>query len=371
MTRVWRAAAPAVLLLLAANAPAQAAASPPDTSFHVAVGGFVDAYYAYDFDRPPTLDRVYTTTAARHDEFNVNLAFVDLVLTGPRVRGRLAVQFGTSVQANYAGEPHVGTLSGPDVSRYLQEATLGYQVGSRVWLDAGVFLAPFGSENWISRDNWTYTRSLIADNSPYYEAGVKATWQVSPRFAAQLHVMNGWQNISETNSDKALGVRLDYALTPRVALAYDAFVGNEAPDSAPSRLRVFHEGIVTATLTPRLQVKGTLDYGTQRRAAGSGASAWHGWAVVARLAVAPRVAVAARAEAYADPHQVIVATGLPYGLQATGQSLTLDVTPVPRILWRVETRRLEARDPVFPEGPAPASLTRGDVVLVSSVALTF
>lgn len=371
MRQRWGVGAAAMLLSAAATAGAQGATSPPDTAIHVAIGGFVDAYYAYDFDRPPTLDRVYTTTAARHDEFNVNLAFADLVLTGPRIRGRLALQFGTAVQANYAGEPHVGTLSGPDVSRYLQEATVGYRVSSSVWLDAGIFLAPFGSENWISRDNWTYTRSLIADNSPYYEAGVKATWQVSGRFAAQLHVMNGWQNISETNSGKALGVRLDYALTPGVSLAYDAFVGNEAPDTAPAQLRAFHEGIVQAAIGPRLQVKGTLDYGTQRRAPGSGTDAWHGWAVIARVTLVPRVAVAGRVEDYADPHRVIVATGLPYGLEATGQSLTLDVTPASRVLWRVEARRLEARNAVFPEGPAPARLVRGDVVVVSSVALTF
>ena len=76
-------------------------------------GAFVDAYYAYDLNRPRALDRAFTTTAARHDEFNVNLAFVEAVLAAPRLRGRLAVQFGTSVQANYAGEPRVGAVSGP------------------------------------------------------------------------------------------------------------------------------------------------------------------------------------------------------------------------------------------------------------------
>jgi hypothetical protein len=32
-------------------------------------GGFVDTYYAWDFDRPHTFDRVYTTQPARHAEF--------------------------------------------------------------------------------------------------------------------------------------------------------------------------------------------------------------------------------------------------------------------------------------------------------------
>src|SRR5437016_4087208 len=74
-----------------------------DTTLKVGVGGFVDAYYAYDLARPRSLDRAFTTQAARHDEFNVNLAYLEATLAATRLRGRVAAQFGTSVQANYAG----------------------------------------------------------------------------------------------------------------------------------------------------------------------------------------------------------------------------------------------------------------------------
>ena len=32
-------------------------------------------------------------------------------------------------------------------------------------------LSPLGGESWISRDNWNYTRSLIAEESPYMKLG--------------------------------------------------------------------------------------------------------------------------------------------------------------------------------------------------------
>jgi hypothetical protein len=89
-----------------------AAGAPPDTVTRVARGAFVDGYYAFDFNRPRDLDRAYTTQPARHNEFNANLAFVEATLSGSRVRGRLALQAGTSVQANYAGEPTTGAVSG-------------------------------------------------------------------------------------------------------------------------------------------------------------------------------------------------------------------------------------------------------------------
>lgn len=366
-----RAAWLALLLSLRAL-HAQSAAPAPDTSVKVAFNGFVDSYIAYDFNTPRTLDRPFTTQAARHDEFNVNLAFVDAVLTGDRVRGRFAAQFGTSVQANYASEPRLGTLSGPDVSRFIQEATAGYRVAPTLWIDGGVFFSPFGSENWISRDNWTYTRSFIADYSPYYEAGVKATWQATPTFSAQLHVINGWQNISETNSDKALGFRGDYTPKDGVDIAYDAFVGNEQPDNVPSQLRVWQEGIVQLQPLKQLQVRGTFDYGVQRRPPSqSGSATWTGWAAIGRWQFSPAVAAALRAERYADPEQVIVATGFPYGLRVTGGSVNVDVTPAPRLLWRAELRALDARDPVFPRSQGtPTTPSRHDLFVVTSVALT-
>lgn len=357
------------LLLLPSIAGAQAATA-ADTSLHVAFSGFVDGYFAYDFGRPRSIDRAFTTQAVRHDEFNVNLAYVDATLSGARVRGRIAAQFGTAVQANYAAEPRVGNFSGPDVSRYIQEATAGYKVSSAVWVDAGVFFSPFGSENWISRDNWTYTRSLIADNSPYYEAGVKATWTINPRWTAQLHVINGWQNISETNSSKAVGARVDFAPRDGLSFAYDLFVGNEQPDSLPSRLRTFNELIATANLTSKLQLRGTLDIGTQRHQDGVGTGTWNGYAVVARYQATPRVAVAGRVEGYSDPDQFIVATGEPYGLRATGTSLGVDIAPMPKLLWRSEVKWLGAHDPLFPDQAENSGLSKHDVAIVTSLALT-
>ena len=165
------------------STPLGVAAQTRDTTANAAVttdvtqtttfGAYVDGYYAWDFNRPPTFDRAYTTQPARHAEFNVNLAFIEAKFPGPSVRGRLAIQFGTSVQANCAGEPHIGHVSGPGLSQFIQEAVVGYQISPTLWIDGGVFFAHTGLEGWITRDNLTYTRSLIAEFSPYYEAGAK------------------------------------------------------------------------------------------------------------------------------------------------------------------------------------------------------
>lgn len=363
----------ALLMVIVLFVPVMTRGQSPsaDTSTHVSVGGFIDSYYAYDFGRPPNIDRVFTTQAARHNEFNVNLAFVDLTLTGARIRGHVAVQFGTSVQSNYSFEPRIGSVSGSDVSRFIQEATAGFKLTPALWVDAGIMLSPLGGESWISRDNWTYTRSFIAEESPYYEAGVRAVWQATPALSAQLHIINGWQNISETNSSKTVVGRLDYVVTSRLNVAYDILAGNEAPDSVRSGTRVLNEFIAQLAITDKLSVRGTLDLGDQRRESDDGWDSWHGFALVGHFQSTPRLAFGARAEGYSDPQQAIVATGQSHGLRVWGGSVNLDVVPVGRLLWRTELRTLRARDSLFPDRSARNGLSRDNLLAVTSLALTF
>ena len=338
----------------------------PDTTIAVKFGAFVDGYYAWDFNRPRTFDRAFTTQPARHNEFNVNLAFVEAVLSGAKVRGRLALQYGTSVQANYAAEPRVGSASGGDVARFLQEAVVGVKLAPVLWLDGGIYLSHIGSESWISRDNLTYTRSLIADYSPYYQSGLKLTWQATPKLATQFNIVNGWQNISETNEGKAIGARVDYTASPRLTLSAYNLIGSETPDSLARQVRVFQGVSAKVTPSERVTVVGTFDVG--RQDLGSETGHWYGAALIGRVQATPSVALVARVERYDDPKEVIIVTGTAHAFKANGGSLGVDVVPAPRTLWRTEFRALAGKDAVF---PGRDSARKSNALLVSSLALTF
>jgi hypothetical protein len=352
----------------AAGSTGQASA---DTNVVRSFGGYVDTYYGWDFDRPSRFDRAYTTQPARHAEANVNLAYVETRLSGPRYRGRLALQWGTSVQANYAGEPKIGGTSGPNVSQFIQEATLGYQLGSAVWLDAGIFFAHIGYEGWISRDNLSYTRSLVADFSPYYEAGAKLTWTASPKLTAMVALINGWQNISNYNTPPAAGIRVDYMPTPKITLTYDNFVGNTAADSEPVRMRIYHDLIAQYNPSGRWQFATEYSLGTQGRSTPSGGTAsWWGMTTFAKYHATPTLSIVGRVEEYSDPSQVIVVTGLPASFQTTGASLGVDVNFQAPILWRSELRGFRSKEPVWPLNGV-GHFGRNDAFFVSSLALTF
>lgn len=352
---------------LAIGLPTAVAAQSPvrDTTLKVTFGAFVDAYYAYDAGNPLTFDRGYTTQPARANEFNVNLAHIEAVMSGERLRGRLALQAGTSVQSNYAGEPANGAVSGPSLARHIQEAYVGYKVNDRLWVDAGIFFSNMGAESWISSDNITYTRSLVADYSPYYSSGVRAVFQATPRLVARVDVVNGWQNISETNTDKAVGTRLDFTPRDGVTLSHYLYAGTETL----GRMRLFTGVSALATVSPTVKLEAELDVGQQGEADGVGTDSWIGGVLAARFAFSPRFSFVARGELYNDADQAIIVTGGPDGFKATGGSIGLDFAPGDGFMWRTELRTLSADSPLFADRDAAGGTSKSNLVLVTAFTL--
>lgn len=344
--------------LLLASSPALALDAPSALT----LGGFVDAYYAYDFNRPSQFDRSFTTQPARHNEFSVNLAYIEAKIERDRIHGRLALQAGTSVQSNYAGEPTVGSVSGPSLSRHIQEGYAGYRLSTDTWIDAGIMLSHIGVESFVSKDNLTYTRSLVADYSPYYETGVRLSTRLSDQWSAQFLVLNGWQNISESNADKALGTQLSYTPSSALTLTYNTFFGRE------SSFRHFHDLTLKFTPSDQWSFAAQADLGFQSEATGGSDPRWGGFSVMAKRTVSRAVSLAARVEYFTDPKQAVVAASNGYALQAWSGSLGVDVALDTHAWWRSEVRGYRAGNPVFTSADGFSS---SDGLVVSSISIAF
>lgn len=322
------------------------------------VNGFVDMYYAYSFTKPPSRDRSFTTQPLRHNEFNLNLAMIDVKHQGDRFRGRFAFQTGTYVQSNLIAEP--------PLLKNVLEASAGTRFGEIVWVDIGIFPSHIGMEGIVSKDNWNYSRSLVADYSPYYEAGVSVTAGLSDEVTVRGMVVNGWQNITETNEDKAIGTQVQYKPSESVLLNWSTFIGNEAPDSAASRLRVLNDVYAVVTLTPGWTAALVVDIGVQDND-GSSSDLWHGGSLMTRYSLSDHWAIGGRLEYFSDEAGVIVPTGTPENFQTVSASLNVDLTVVPNLLWRIEGRIFESRDAIYPSG---SGLKTNDGFVAVSAALS-
>ena len=340
----------------------KAATAPQPLTYY----GFVDAYYGFDFDHNGSNQRPgFLYAHNRQNEFTVNQGLLGVRYDDGRVRGAVGLHAGSYVSANYAAED--------PVFRHLYEAYAGFRPFRKAWLDVGIFGAHIGFESALSKDNWTLTRSLMAENSPYYEAGARFTYEASPKLTLTALVLNGWQNIRETNQAKALGTQLQWKPTARLLLNSSTFYGNEQPTDSLVRRRYFHNFYGSYAATDRLSLALAFDVGTQQSAGHHGYDTWHTGAAFVKYRLAGPLSATLRGEYYAAQRGVIVGSIAPArtaaGFRAAGTSLNLDYAPGSNVVFRVEGRYLNAGRAIFQQREGRISHNYGN--LTTSIALSF
>jgi len=330
------------------------------------ISGYVEAYYAYDFNKPADNNRPgFIYSHNRHNEFNLNIGFFKAAYSAERVRANLALATGTYINANYTAEP--------GVLKNIYEANAGVKLSKKknLWLDAGIFNSHIGFESAVSKDCWILTRSILADNTPYYEAGAKLTYSTDDgKWLFSGLALNGWQRIKrvEANSSMSWGTQIQYKPSDKVLLNYSTFIGTDKPDSA-RLMRFFHNIYGVFTLSDRLGLTLGFDIGTEEKTlSGSGNNTWYSPVGILKYAINDQWGLAARAEYYNDKNGVIIRTGTPDGFQTTGYSLNIDHSPAKNVLLRIETRTLHSKDKIFIK---ETRLKKNDTFITGSVAVSF
>ncbi len=328
--------------------------------------GYIETYYAYDFNQPESNVRPgFIYSQNRHNEVALNLGFIKAAYDNGAVRGNLALMAGTYSNANLAAEE--ATL------KNVFEANVGVKVSktANLWVDAGIFSSHIGFESAIGKDCWTLTRSILADNSPYYESGAKLSYtSPSGKWFISGLVLNGWQRIQrlEGNKTLAFGHQLTYKPNAKVTLNSSSFVGNDKPD-AEKRMRYFHNFYGIFQLTDRFGLTAGFDIGAEQKAKGSESySSWYSPVLIAKYAISNKFSLSARGEYYADEDGVIIATGTENGFKTFGYSLNFDYNIYSNMVWRVEARTFNSKDDIFvKDGDATANNT----FMATSLAISF
>ncbi|HMY35006.1 MAG TPA: porin [bacterium] len=321
--------------------------------------GFVDAYYGYDFSKPVSGDRpgfLYNHT--RHNEFNVNLALLRVQAKYDEAYARVGIMAGTYAQSNLSAEPAT--------YQHLYEAYTGIQINAKTSLEVGLFGSHIGWESAVSKDNWTLSRSLAAENSPYYLSGVKATYSLSEKWTFAAVVCNGWQRIyrSSKNVTPAMGTQIVYKPSDRLTINYSTFVGNDKADST-RQWRYFDNAYAIWQVNPKLGITTGVDFGAEQKSKGSSKyNTWLTWAIITRYMLNDMWSVAVRAEQFLDKNQVIVSTGTVHGFQTLGLSANLDYALTKQSVLRIEGRQLQSRDAIF-------SGETSNLSVLSSLAISF
>jgi Putative beta-barrel porin-2, OmpL-like. bbp2 len=337
-----------------------------DSTGSLTISGYAEAFYQYDFNKPSDNNRPgFIYSHNRHNEFNLNLGFIKANYTASRVRANMAIATGTYMNANYSAEP--------GVLKNVLEANAGVKLSKKknLWLDAGIMPSHIGFESAISKDCWNITRSILAENSPYFEAGAKLTYTTdNGKWLLSGMALNGWQRITRVNGNSLMswGTQIQYKPSDKVLLNYSTFIGTDKPDSA--RLsRLFHNIYGIFNVTDKFGITAGFDIGTEEKTPGSDdKNTWYSPVLILKYAISDKWAIAARGEYYSDKNGVIIATGTPNGFKTTGFSLNIDHSPVKNVLVRLEARNLSSKDEIFVK---PSGATNNNTFITSSIAVSF
>ena len=331
----------------------------------IQISGFLDVYYGFDFNQPQSeLRQPFLFNYNRHNSFSLNLGKIKFSVEDSSYRASLAFHTGTYVNDNYSSQ--LGLL------KSVSEASVGFALNKnkKIWLDVGILPSHIGFESAVSADNWTLTRSLLAENSPYYMAGAKVTWNPTDKVELAAIVCNGWQAIKRLNGNSLLSFGSQIMLKPtkKVVINWSTFIGTDDPDSL-RRMRYFNNFYGSIKLTKKLSFLAGFDHGMQQVSKKSNAyHFWHSAVLLAKYAFNPKLTATFRAEYYEDKNSTKIVIPTFNSFNASGLSLNFDYTPFPDVFLRIESRWLNSRDKLYTKQD---SFVRNNLFIVASLAIKF
>lgn len=311
----------------------------------VTFSGYAEVFYSYDFNEPANhIRQPFLYTYNRHNEFNLNLGLLKANYASENVRANLALMVGTYPQDNLSAEQ--------DALKLVNEANIGFKISKtkNIWIDAGIMPSHIGWESAIGKDNLTLTRSIAAENSPYFETGAKISYTSDngKLFLSGL-VLNGWQRIArpEGNQTLAFGHQINYRFSDHFALNSSSFIGNDKPTDE-KRMRYFHDLYANFTLEKKITGILGFDVGAEQTEKGSDKfNLWYSPNLLLQYAITDRTKIGGRVEYFKDRNGVLISSETANGFQTFGYSLNVDYAVYKNILWRTEARGFSAKDAFF------------------------
>lgn len=236
-----------------------------------------------------------------------------------------AISVGDFVTKNQSQEPSIG--------KNIQEFYYGQKFGN-IWVDYGILPSHIGLESALGYDAFNLTRSVQADNSPYYEMGLRVTYEPrnSPWYAAILY-LRGWQKMATNSKRRAFGHQLKYT-TEHFTINSSSYFGVSPVGDNVNRY--FHNLYVQYSLSNNIKFNAGLDVGCDHYLNLKKLNYY--WAPIYQIQYKPidDLAIAGRYEFFYDPNLVLGNLELS---KVHGFSVNIDYHYNSSTLYRAEFRQ--------------------------------
>jgi len=342
-----------LLLLISSFASAQ------DEVLKVSFSGYIDTYYSYDFNQPSLEQKLpFMYNYNRQNEFNLNIGLLRAKVDYQNAYAVLSLQSGTYVDDNYANEK----------MKNLNEAYVGLFLDQQKKhsVEVGILPSYIGFETAVSHTNLTLTRSLLAENSPYFMTGIKYNYKPSDKWSFSGFVTNGWQRIQKPEKDisPAFGTQISYKSSSNSVVNWSTFIGKEF-NGMDYTMRYFSNLYWDKTWSNKWRTISGLDYGIQTLS-NDDTAPWFSPVIITQYTINSKWQSAFRAEYYQDTKNTIIATN--DELKTLGLSLNLDYLPNSKVKLRTEARYFDSEKKVFVKDNNPVN---NNFFLTSSLSFEF
>jgi hypothetical protein len=238
--------------------------------FGIKLGGGIATSYQYNLNDPDSDITSLRSFDKDHNSFSLDL----FQLQVSRAPGEDGVGFMTKVNfgkiaermaSDWDGDGTIGNVAEEQNSVELQDAFITYNFPGLpdLQIKAGKFVTPIGAEVIEPWANPNVSRSLAFSWAiPFTHTGATASYAFGSQASLMLGVVNGWDNVIDSNDGKSFLGSLAITPVEQFALLLNGMYGAEQPDRGDSKRGLFD---VVATVKPveNFAVILNYDYGNE------------------------------------------------------------------------------------------------------------
>lgn len=294
--------------------------------------GYAELYYGRDLNQPQSVKKPpYQYNHASLNTLDFNLAMGKIAYQNNLIKANVGLMAGNYVTNNLANEPNW--------CKYIYEATIGIKLQNQnsLWLEAGIFPSHIGFETAISAQCKTVTRSMLAENSPYYESGFKLSGQsINKKWIYSLLLLNGWQQINVVSPFSLTGGGLQLTYTPNSELLfnYSNYIGSVITNNGIG-FRHFHNLYLNKQFNNKTHITLGFDIGFDKLT-NKKTSNFLSPVIIIQRSMSAKTKMAFRAETYRDKQNTMISANAVYGF-----SLNIDYQLFSLAALRFETKWLK------------------------------
>lgn len=245
-------------------------------------------------------------------------------------------------------------INEPDFLRPIYESNVGYLIHKNWVIEYGIMPSHIGFESALGIESETGTRSILADNSPYYESGLRLNYtSKNKKLKANINMLDGWQMMVKKydNQRTAWGHQITYKPNKKITLNSSSYVG-PSPTNFP-KTRFFHNFYAQIRLQEDLNLTIGFDNAmeSQENKFGENAAFYFAPILIAKYKFDENFSISGRYEYFSDNQLALKILEL---REVHGFSVNFDFQIDEELLMRLEGRYLKHRE--FP------SLNQNDLV---------